>query len=110
MESFKIFDYFNKDKTQLYLKNNEISFKYMLKLNKIGINYIKNISKVKGYFLYLSTSKMIQDKKEILNLQSKKPSKEKFPTDEMLLLPFKKTLEKQMHLNEWNKDFSLLEG
>ena len=102
MESFKIFDYFNKDKTQLYLKNNEISFKYMLKLNKIGINYIKHIMVLDQNLLLIM--------KEILNLQSKKPSKEKFPTDEMLLLPFKKTLEKQMHLNEWNKDFSLLEG
>ena len=43
----KIFNYFNKKNTKLYLNNNEIPFKYKLKLDKIGINNIKIISKVK---------------------------------------------------------------
>ena len=47
IEPPKIFDYFNEDNTKLYLNNNEISFKYKLKMDKIGINKIKIISKVK---------------------------------------------------------------
>ena len=47
IEPPKIFDYFNENNTKLYLNNNEVSFKYKLILDKIGINIIKIISKVK---------------------------------------------------------------
>ena len=47
IEPLKIFDYFNENNIKLYLNNNEISFKYKLNLDKIGINNIKIISKGK---------------------------------------------------------------
>ena len=65
IESFKIFDYFNKENTKLYLNNNEVSFKYKLKLNKIGINKIKIISKVK----LLSLSSMFYYCNKINNIK-----------------------------------------
>ena len=64
-EPKKIFDYFNQENTKLYVNNNEISFKYKLKLNKIGINIIKIISKVElltlsSMFYYCNNIKTIK--------------------------------------------------
>ena len=47
IEPPKIFDYFNENNTKLYLNNKEISFKYKLNIDKIGINNIIIKTKVK---------------------------------------------------------------
>ena len=50
----KIFEYFNKENTKLYLNDNEIIFNYKLNFNKVGINKIV----IKSYTKLSSLSSM----------------------------------------------------
>ena len=47
----KIFNYFNKDNTKLYLNDKEIKFNYKININNKGINKIKIKSKIKLFYL-----------------------------------------------------------